>query len=140
MKLYKPLFSLVLVLIQFILSLYSHFRHLDWKKELEKNDPEFFELISYSVTYDSLFLFVLIIGLYEITTKPSLLKNTTRIVLVGIILGILLSIVIPINDFYYGVYNTAWFIATIILFLILIRIVKYGIKKINNRKLKKASR
>lgn len=100
-------------------------------------NPELWELISYRTTYDSLFLFVLIIGIYEMTTKPSLFKTLVRAFLVCIILGTQFSGLVPIEDFYSGVYNTAWFSAVLAFMLILTRI---GRDTVNRNKLKKASR
>ena len=129
MKFYKPLFSIILILVQLILSLTDHFQHLEWIKEKEKTDPGFLDLISYSVTYDSLFLFVLIIGFYEMTTKPSWIKIVLRIFLVCVILGTQFSGLIPIEDFYFGVYNTAWFSTFVAVFHILVRIELKQLKK-----------
>jgi len=112
-----------------ILSLTDHFQHLEWIKEKEKTDPGFLDLISYSVTYDSLFLFVLIIGFYEMTTKPSWIKIVLRIFLVCVILGTQFSGLIPIEDFYFGVYNTAWFSTFVAVFHILVRIELKQLKK-----------
>ena len=129
MKFYKPLFSIIVILVQLILSLIDHFQHLEWIKEKEKTDPEFLALISYSVNYDSLFLFVLLIGFYEMTTKPSWIKIVLRIFLICIILGTQFAGLIPIEDFYFGVYNTAWFSGLLAVFLILVRIELKQLKK-----------
>ncbi|WP_178983658.1 hypothetical protein [Winogradskyella helgolandensis] len=128
MKIYKPLFSLVLILIQLILSVVRYFDLQNWRKE----NPELDALISLNITYTTLFIFVLIIGIYEIMTKPSWFKTAIRIFLVCIILGTTFSNFIPIEDFYFGVYNTAWFSAVVAFVLILVRIGKYGIEKWNN--------
>ena len=140
MKLYKPLFSTILILIQLILSLIDHYEHIEAIKEMKKANPNLFELISYITTYDTLFIFVLIIGLYEMLIKPSWFKTVIRIFLICIILGTQFSRLIPIDDFYSGVYNTAWFSAVVAVVLILIRIGKYSFKKITDNKLNKASR
>ncbi|MET2985040.1 hypothetical protein [Aureibaculum conchae] len=120
MKFYKPLFSIIVIVVQLILSLKAHFRLL----ERIKNNPELFELISYRVTYDTLFLFVLIIGFYEMLTKPGWFKTAIRIFLVCIVLGTQFSGLIPIEDFYFGVYNTAWFSAVIAFVASLYKIAK----------------
>tara|TARA_R110002124_G_scaffold286766_2_gene468632 strand:- start:1926 stop:2348 length:423 start_codon:yes stop_codon:yes gene_type:complete len=140
MKFYKPLFSIITILIQFILSLKHHYEHIKWAEKMEKTDPELFGLICYNTTYTSLLIFVFIIGLYEMLTKPSWFKTAVRIFLVCIILGTTFSDFIPIDQFYYGVYNTAWFSAVVAIVLILVRIGKYSFGKINDRKLNKASR
>ncbi|WP_301162010.1 hypothetical protein [uncultured Winogradskyella sp.] len=140
MKFYKPLFSVIVIIIQLILSLKLHSEHIEWAKEMEKTDPELFGLICYNITYDSLFLFVLIIGFYEMLVKPSWYKNLIRIFLVCIVLGTTFSEFIPINQFYFGVYNTAWFSAVVAIVLILVRIGKYSFGKISDWKLNKASR
>ncbi|WP_299902053.1 hypothetical protein [uncultured Aquimarina sp.] len=101
---------------------------------MKTENPELWELISYKTTYDSLFLFVLIIGIYEMTTKPSLFKTFVRVFLVCIILGTQFSGIIPIKDFYFGVYNTAWFSAVLAFILILTRT---GINIISRNKIKK---
>lgn len=136
MKFYKPLFSIIVILIQLILSVKECFKLQEWKKA----NPELDSLINLNITYDSLFLFVFIIGIYEMLTKPSWFKTVIRIFLVCIILGTEFSDFIPIDQFYYGVYNTAWFSALVAIVLILVRIGKYGFGKINDRKLNKASR
>ena len=140
MKFYKPLFSIITILIQLILSLKHHYEHIKWTEKMEKTDPEIFGLIYYNTTYTSLFIFVFIIGLYEMLTKPSWFKTVIRIFLVCIILGTTFSDFIPIDQFYFGVYNTAWFSAIVAIVLILVRIGKYSFGKINDRKLNKASR
>ena len=140
MRFHKPLFSVIVILAQLILSIKHHFEHHKWAEDMKKSDPELFGLICYNTTYTSLFFFVFIIGLYEMLTKPSWFKTVVRIFLVCIILGTEFSDFIPIDQFYYGVYNTAWFSAVVAIVLILVRIGKYGFGKINNRKLNKASR
>ena len=137
MKLHKPLFSTILILIQLILSLINHYEHIEAIKKMKEVNPDLFELISYRTTYDSLFFFVLIIGFYEMLTKPNWFKTVIRIFLVCIILGTQFSGFVPIEDFYYGVYNTAWFSSVVALFLILFQIGKYLIGKITHRKLNK---
>ena len=136
MKFYKPLFSIVIIIIQLILSIKEYYNLQQWKME----NPELDSFVSHYITYDSLFLFVFIIGIYEMLTKPSWFKNLIRIFLVCIILGTEFSDFIPIDQFYYGVYNTAWFSAVVAIVLILVRIGKYSFGKINDRKLNKASR
>ena len=137
MKFYKPLFSIIVILVQLILSLMDHYEHIEAMEKLKREDPEFYGLIDFIVTYDTLFLFVLIIGFYEMTTKPGLFKSFLRVFLVCIILGTQFSGLIPIEDFYFGVYNTAWFSSVLAFMLILTRI---GKESFNRNKLKKASR
>jgi len=98
-------------------------------EKLKRDNPKLYEVIEIGFTYDTLFLFVLIIGFYEMTTKPSLFKTLVRVFLVCIVLGTQFSGLIPIEDFYYGVYNTAWFSAVVATFLILTRIGKKLSKK-----------
>jgi len=139
-KFYKPLFSIIIILIQFILSLIRHLEHIEKIKEMKETNPELYEVIEYRTTYEYLFLFVLIIGFYEMTTKPGLFKTLVRVFLVCIILGTQFSGMVPIEDFYHGVYNTAWFSAVVAVFLILFRIGRKGFGKITGEKLNKASR
>ncbi len=136
MKLYSPVFSIIVIIVQLILSLKDYYELQEWKKE----NPELDSLINLVIQYDTLFLFVLIIGIYEMLTKPSWFKILIRIFLICIVLGTEFSGLIPIADFKSGIYNTAWFSAVFAIVLILIRIGKYGIKKMNSRKLNKASR
>jgi hypothetical protein len=136
MKFYKPLLSFLIILIQLILSVVSYIDFVAW----EKGNPEFVEHINRIFHGDSLFLFVLVIGFYEMQTKPSWFKTAIRIFLVCIVLGTQFSGLIPIDQFYFGVYNTAWFSAVVAVVLILIRIGKYSIGKINDKNLNKASR
>jgi len=136
MKFYKPLFSITVILIQLTLSVKEYFKLQEWKKA----NPELDSIVNLNITYDSLFLFVFIIGIYEMLTKPSWFKTAIRIFLVCIILGTEFSDFIPIDQFYYGVYNTAWFSAVVAIVLILFRVGKYNFGKINDRKLNKASR
>ena len=91
-------------------------------EKMKRENPDLYELISIGVHYDTLFLFVLIIGFYEMITKPSWIKTGLRIFLICIILGTQFSGLIPIEGFYFGVYNTAWFSAVVAGFLILARI------------------
>lgn len=64
-------------------------------------------LISYKILYDSFFLFVLVVGLAEMLTKPGRIKNLIRILLAAIVLGFNFSGLIPIDDLNFGVYYTA---------------------------------
>ena len=136
MKFYKPLFSIIVILIQLILSVKEYFKLQEWRKA----NPELDSIINLIITYDSLFLFVFIIGIYEMLTKPSWFKTVVRIFLVCIISGTEFSDFIPVDQFYYGVYNTAWFSAVVAIVLILVRIGKYSFGKIKDWKLNKASR
>lgn len=72
--------------------------------------------------------------MFEMLTKPSWFKTAIRMFLVCIILGTGL-----IDDFYFGVYNTAWFSAIVALVLILVRIGKYIFEKLNVWKSHKAT-
>lgn len=139
MKLYKPTFSTILIIIQLILSLINHFEHIEMVKELQETNPELVGLINFRITYKIFFFFVLIIGFYEILTKPSWFKTTIRVFLVCIIFVSVFSGFIPIVGFKSGIYNTAWFSAVIAIVLILIRFGKYGIEKLNIRNLNKAN-
>lgn len=121
MKFYKPHFSIIVILIQLVLSIREHYQ----LQEARKANQELFELINIVITYKTLFLFVLIIGFYEMTTKPGWFKILMRVFLVCIVLGTHFAGLIPIDQFYYGVYNTAWFFAIVASVLILYRIVKY---------------
>jgi len=136
MKFYKPLFSVIVIIVQLILSLKEYYQLQEWKKA----NPELDSLINLVIQYDTLFLFVLIIGIYEILTKPSWFKTLIRIFLVCIVLGTEFSGLIPIEDFKSRIYNTAWFSAIVAIVLILVGIGKDGIEKMNIRKLNKASR
>ena len=121
MKLHKPLFSIILIFLQLIISLRSYYYFVKWGKE----NPELDQIICRTFLQDSLFIFVLIIGLYEILTKPSLFKTVLRIFLACIILGTYFANYIPIDDFYSGVYNTAQFSAVLAIILIIIKVLKY---------------
>jgi len=135
-KSYKPLFSIIVLIVQLILSLKDYYQLQEWRKA----NPELDSLINLVIQYDTLFLFVLIIGIYEMLTKPSWVKTLIKIFLVCIVLGTEFSGLVPIEDFKSGIYNTAWFSAIVAIVLILIQIGKYGIEKMNIRKLNKASR
>ena len=131
MKFYKPLFSIIIIIVQLILSLKDYYELQEWRKE----NSELNELINLVIHYDTLFLFVLFIGIYEMLTKPSLTKKLIRTLLVCIVLGYHFSGLIPIEDFKYGVYNIAWFSGFSAFLLILIKFTKYIIEKIKSRKL-----
>lgn len=126
MKVFNPLFSIIIIIIQLILSLKEYYQLNEWKKA----NPELDSLINLYITYDSLLLFVFIIGICEMLTKPSWFKTLIRILLVCIILGTEFSEFIPIDQFYYAVYNTAWFSAVVAIVLILVRIAKNIFKSI----------
>lgn len=130
MKLHKPLFSLIVIIIQLILSIVSYLDFVAWGKANSELDG----LISRIFHGDSLFLFVLVIGLYEMQTKPSWFKTATRIFLVCIVLGTQFSGLIPIEGFYYGVYNTAWFSTIIAIILFLFKMEKNWIRKTTEQK------
>ncbi len=119
MKLYKPAFSIVVIIVQLILSLTDYFKLQQWKKL----NPELDSIIHLIATYKTFFLFILIIGISEILTKPSLLKNVVRVLLVCLVLGYNLSFLLPIEDFKSGVYNTAWFFSIAAVLLITTQIV-----------------
>ena len=57
-------------------------------RKMKDTNPELYGLINISITYETLFLFVLIIGTYNVLTKPSWLKNSIRILLICILVGI----------------------------------------------------
>lgn len=129
MKLHKPLFSTIIIILQLILSLIRYYDYVAWGKA----NPELNALILRIFHGDSLFIFVSLIGFYEILTKPSFFKTFLRIFLVCIILGTQFGGYIPIDDFYFGVYNTAWFSAVIAFFLIMIHVFKrYELNKVSN--------
>lgn len=126
MKFYKPLFSIVIILIQLTLSVKEYFKLQEWIKA----NPGLNGIINKIIHYDKLFLFVLIIGIYEMLTKPSWFKSLIRIFLVCIVLGYHFSGIIPIVDFKFGIYNTAWFTTVVAFLHILVRIGKYTYEKI----------
>ena len=117
MKLYKPLFSIVMIAIQLIISVIDYLEFTNW---IDAN-PEICAS-SYGV---SIFLFVVVIGLYEMMTKSNWFKTTIRLLLIGIVLGAELAEFIPIDHFFFAVYNTAWFSATVAILLIFFSILKY---------------
>jgi hypothetical protein len=119
-KIYNPLFSIIVIVVQLILSLKEYYELQEWRKA----NPELDALINLVIRYDTFFLFVLIIGIYEMLIKPSLFKNLIRISLVCIVLGYHFSGIIPIENFQSGVYNTALFSAIVTVVLILVRIGK----------------
>lgn len=133
MKIYNPLFSIFIIALQLILSLKDYYKLQEWKIA----NPELDSLANLVVHYDTLFLFVLIIGVYEILTKPSWFKNLIRVFLAGIVLGYQFSGLIPIEGFKFGVYNTAWFSAVASGFLILIKIGEFNFRNKNDKKLNK---
>ncbi len=136
MKFYKPLFSIIVIVVQLILSLKDYFQLQEWKKA----NPELDAIINLIIHYDTLFLCVLVIGVNEMLTKPSWIKSLIRILLVGIVLGYEFSGLIPIEDFSSGVYNSTCFLAVVSVILFLFRIEKYSIGKKSNKNLNKASR
>lgn len=136
MKFYKPLFSIIVIIIQLILSIKDHFQLLEWKKE----NPGLDAIINLVIRYDTLFLCVLIIGVNEMLTKTNWLKILLRILLVGIVLGYEFSGLIPIEGFSSGVYNFTCFFAVFSIILFLFRIEKHSIEKESDKNLNKASR
>jgi hypothetical protein len=120
MKFYNPLFSIIVIIIQLIISLKGYYDFVQWGKD----NPELDALVNRGFNGDSLLLFVLLIGFYEMTTKLGWFKTVLRIFLVSIVLGTYFSGIIPIDNFYYGVYNTAWFSTILAVILIVFRINK----------------
>jgi hypothetical protein len=55
--------------------------------KIKDTGPELYGLINIRITYETLFLFILIIGTYEVLTKTSWLKNSIRISLISILVG-----------------------------------------------------
>ena len=100
--------------------------------ELKITNPDLYGVISVHTKYEILFISVLIIDIYEITTKLGWYKKAIRFFLIGIILGMEFSGLIPIRDFDLGVYHTASFSAVVASFLLLIRVGKYGLRKATN--------
>ena len=43
MKFYKPIFSLIIILIQLCLSVLAHFDHIRAMEKLKKEDPELYD-------------------------------------------------------------------------------------------------
>lgn len=124
MKFYKPRFSLFLIFIQLLLSVKAYYLHQKWVKE----NPDLDALITIEPKYIYFFLFISIIGLCEMLTQPGRLKTGIRISMVIAVLGLEFSEFVPIDQFYYAVYNTTWFAAFIASILILIYIVKWLVK------------
>jgi hypothetical protein len=124
-KFYQPLFSIIIIVIQLILSVVDYFEFQEWKK----SQNEIYDLLNVVIRYDKIFLFVLTIGIYEMLTKPSMQKIIIRVLLICIVLGYNLAEFIPIDDFDSGVYNTAWFLAIISSAMIAVHIVSKLIKK-----------
>lgn len=124
MKLYKPLFSIITITLQLLFSLNDYFELQQWKKD----NPKIDSLINLIIQYDTLFVLVLITGVNEMFTKPSWLKYALRILLVVIILGYEFSGLVPIDEFRFGVYYAAWFLAIVSVILFLYRIQKNVLK------------
>jgi hypothetical protein len=126
MKLHKPLFSTILILIQLLFAVNEHIQHQNWKKE----NPDIEGIICFYLLYPELFLFVLIIGVFEMLTKPGWFKTMVRILLAGIVVGAELSKLAPINQLYHGFFNTAGVCALIAFVWLLFRFWKFGYRKI----------
>ena len=101
-------------------------------KAWREANPELDDLMNRLIFYDTLLIFVLIIGVFEILTKPSWLKKTTRILLISIVFGYQISKFIPIKDLNIAIYNTAWLSATIAFILIIVKIIQ-SIRNRNQR-------
>jgi hypothetical protein len=104
----------------------DYYEFQEWREANHELDS----ILDLVIHYDTLFLFILITGIYEMLEKPSWFKTAIRIFLVCIVLGTQFPGFIPIEDFYSGVYNTAWFLAVIAVILIIIRIGKYAVEKL----------
>lgn len=131
MKLNKPIFSLSIIAAQLVFSLIEHYNFVQWGKE----NPELDALVQRHFYGDSLFAFVLVIALCEMGTANGLFKTLMRLLLIGIVFGIQLSGLVPIEDFFHGVYNTAWFSAYLALAVLVVRTVKFIIAKSQNKQL-----
>ncbi|MDC8003659.1 hypothetical protein POV27_06320 [Aureisphaera galaxeae] len=127
MKIYRPIFSIVVITVQLILSIIDYHYYVEWGKA----NPALDGLINRYFLGDTLFLFVVAIGFYEMLTAPGKLKTLIRVILICIVLGTQFSQFVPIDDFYFGVYNTAWFMAVVALILIIIRLGRVFIEKKN---------
>lgn len=131
MKLNKPLFSLSIIAAQLVFSLIELYSYVQWGKD----NPELDALVQRHFYGDSLFAFVLVIALCEMGTATGLFKTLMRILLTGIVFGIQLSGLVPIEDFFHGVYNTAWFSAYLALVVLAVRAVKFVIAKRQSKQL-----
>ena len=120
MKIHNPKFSIIVILAQLVLSIKNYIDFKNWGKE----NPEIDELVNRIFYGDLLFLFVAIIGLFEMMTKPGRFKTMIRIFLICIVLGAEFARVVPIEDFFFAVYNTAWFSAAFTGILIMASLFK----------------
>ena len=128
MKLYQPLFSIIIIFIQLILSLIGYYYYIQWGIE----NPELNELVNRMFEGGYTFLSVLFIGILEMLTKPSWFKTFIRIFLITYLLGILVSELIFISGFYSGIYVTICFSGIIAFLLILAKIIIHLFKKLQN--------
>ena len=128
MKLYQPLFSIIIIFIQLILSLIGYYYYVQWGIE----NPELNELVNRMFEGGYTFLSVLFIGILEMLTKPSWFKTFIRIFLITYLLGILVSELIFISGFYSGIYVTICFSGIIAFLLILAKIIIHLFKKLQN--------
>jgi len=131
MRLHRPLFSIVVILAQTLFSLEDYFEIRAWREA----NPSLDALLNMVIRYDTILLFVVLIGVCEMLTSPCALKKILRLVLVIILLGYNFSAYIPIDDFNSAVYNSAGFVAMLSYFLIVFTIGKY-VQSVINRKLK----
>jgi len=118
MKLHKPLFSIIIIFIQFIITAISYISFQSWFK---KQNPD--SLISFGWSGSKLFLAVLIIALFEMTSSNNFIKNIVQTLLVFIIF-IQIGPNDIRNDFCHLMSETTLLLALIALILLLIKFLR----------------
>ena len=123
MKIYNPILSTLLITVQFIFSWLDHTEVKKW----QALNPTLDGVIQFQYLYQQFFLYVLVIGVFEIFTKPGLLKKAIRILLITVIATYQLAPFLPVDK---GAYFTAEILAFGLILVGLIVISKKAYRRL----------
>jgi hypothetical protein len=113
MKLYRPVFHIVIVLINTGIFFMSYLRHQVW---INNTAPGLLELIEVWFNGWSFLGFVSMIAFASLTNTDKFLAKLAIKILIAITVGCIVEIIVPSNDLFWDPYNTAWFSAFVVLF------------------------
>ncbi len=120
LKIYNPLFALLLVLLQTVITVIKYYYYVSWGKQF----PDLDAIISRVFDEHEFLLFIIVIGLLEVTQQKSKAKIFIRALMVLLIILNAFAYLIPVEGIIYGVHNVAAIISLICLGLLIRRITQ----------------
>jgi hypothetical protein len=121
MKLYRPVFHIVIVLINTGISFMSYLRHQVW---INNTAPGLLELIEVWFNGWSFLGFVSMIALASLINTNKFLAKLASYILIVITVGRIVECIVPSNDLFWALYNTAWFSAFVALIYVIVIALK----------------